>query len=129
MLLISLHLVGAEVIVATQVLLAVLDFNLELLRGSRGGNLRVQGLAAVEGAVELLQAAVFGLSFALVALGVGDRHRLLLVDILDWALKRTVTRTLVPWISGQIGLAALDLFLLELGSDGTHVGAKVAADS
>ena len=112
---IALHLVGAEVVVAAQVLLAVLDFDLELFGGSGGGDLGVQGLASVEGAVELLQAAVFGLSLAFLALRIRDRHRLLLMNILPWTLKRTMAPALVSWMGRQIRLSTMNFVLLENG--------------
>lgn len=125
---IALHLVGAEVVVAAQVLLAVLDFDLELFGGSGGGDLGVEGLASVEGAVELLQAAVFGLSLAFLALRIRDRHRLLLVNILPWTLKRTMAPAKVSWMGRQIRFPTIHFILLENGCYGTTVGAKVTTD-
>ena len=124
-----MHLVGPEVVVATQVLLAVLDFDLELLGGSGGGDLRAQRLAPVEGVVELLEAAVLRLSLALLALRNGDRHRLLLVYILPGTLQRTMARALVSWMGRQIRFPAVDFFLLKLGSEWAYIRAKVTADS
>lgn len=126
---VGLHLVGSEVVVAAEVLLAVLDFDLELFGGSSGGHLRVERLAPVEGVVELLEAAVLRLSLALLALRNGDRHRLLLVYVLHGTLQRTMARTLVSRIRRQIRLPPLDLFLLKLVCEWADVGAKVAADS
>ena len=126
---IALHLVRTEVVVAAQVLLAVLDFDLELFGGSGGGDLGVQRLASVEGVVELLQAAVFGLSLAFLALRVRDRHRLLLVNILPRTLKRTMASALVSWMGCQIRFTTMNFFLLENGCNRTYVGAKVTTDS
>lgn len=109
---IPLHLLSPEVVVATQVLLAILDFDLELFGGSGQGDLRIQRLAAVEGAVELLQAAVFGLPLPFVALRVRDRQRLLLVDVVDWALQRTMARILVSRMSRQIRFPTINFILL-----------------
>ena len=64
------------------------------------------------------------LPLAFLALRVGDRQRLLLMDALNWALQRTVARILISRISRQIRLSPINFFLLELACKWAYIRTK-----